>query len=117
MVILLGVVASLIGAAADAHPELRVTDPTAGGATPSSPKEIRLSFSEGVIPKFSGIELKDQTGKVIATPAAATDPKDKTQLLVPLREPLPPGTYDIDWHAVGADTHRVHGHFSFRVER
>jgi len=34
---------------------------------------------------------------------------------VPISTPLPPGAYDVDWHAVGADTHRVTGHFSFRV--
>jgi methionine-rich copper-binding protein CopC len=110
------VVAGLISAAADAHPELKAADPPVGGAVTASPKEIRMSFSEGVISKFSGIEIKDQTGKTIVTGAAATDRNDKTQLVVPLREALPPGTYSVDWHAVAADTHRLQGHFSFRVE-
>ena len=32
----------------------------------TSPKEVRLSFSEGVIAKLSGVELKDTAGKVIS---------------------------------------------------
>ena len=34
---------------------------------------------------------------------------------VPIAKPLSPGTYDVDWHAVSVDTHRVNGHFSFKV--
>jgi methionine-rich copper-binding protein CopC len=111
------VVASLIGTAANAHPELRTTDPPVGGAITGSPKEIRMSFTESVIPKFSGVEVRDQTGQLVVTAAATTDPNDKRQLVVPIQEPLRPGTYNVDWHAVSADTHRVQGHFSFRVER
>jgi len=110
------VAVGLISAAANAHPELKAAEPPVGGAVTTAPKEIRISFSEAVIPKFSGIELKDQAGRVIATAPARTDPNDKTRLVLPLREPLPPGTYSVDWHAVAADTHRVQGHFSFRVE-
>jgi methionine-rich copper-binding protein CopC len=111
------VVASLIGTAANAHPELRTTDPPVGAAIPGSPKEIRMSFTENVIPKFSGVEVRDQSGKLIVTATATADPNDKKQLVVPIQEPLPPGAYNVDWHAVSVDTHRVQGRFSFPVER
>ncbi len=109
--------ASLLGTAAYAHPELKVATPPVDGSAKSGVKEIRLSFSEGVILKFSGIELKDQNGKAIATDALATDPKDKKQLVLPLKAPLQAGTYTVDWHAVSEDTHRVKGHYSFKVEQ
>lgn len=116
MALLSFVVAGLLGTAAYAHPELKVSDPLAGSAIVDSPKSIRLSFTEAVIPKFSGIEIRDQTGRVIPTDAAVADPKDRTQLFVPVVGSLAPGTYDVVWHAVGADTHRVQGHFSFKVQ-
>ena len=96
------------------HPVLEASDP-GQGATVSSPKEIRLTFTENLIAKFSGLTIKDQSGRAIGTASPSVDANDKRQLIVPISTPLPPGAYDVDWHAVGADTHRVTGHFSFRV--
>jgi len=109
------IVASLFGGAAYAHPQLQSADPAAGAATTTSPKQIRITFNENVIPKMSGVEVKDQTGKVIATGKAATDPANKKLLVVPVNEQLPPGDYKVEWHAVSDDTHRVKGSFSFSV--
>ena len=96
------------------HPVLEASDP-GQGATVSSPKEVRLTFTENLIARFSGLTIKDQSGRAIGTASPSVDPNDKRQLIVPISTPLPPGAYDVDWHAVGADTHRVAGHFSFRV--
>jgi methionine-rich copper-binding protein CopC len=105
---------SLIASSAHAHPTLTSATPAAG-LTANSPTEIRLTFSEGVIPRFSGVTLKDQSGKTIATGPAATDPKDKKQLIVPLKAQLSAGSYTVDWHAVSEDTHPVKGQYSFKV--
>jgi copper resistance protein C len=110
------IVASLCGSAGHAHPELQSAEPAAGAAT-SSPKQVKITFNENVIPQFSGIEVKDQAGKVIATGKATTDPTNKKQLVVPLQEPLRPGDYKVEWHAVSDDTHRVKGSYSFSVAR
>jgi len=106
--------ASLLATSVEAHPTLKSSIPPAEG-TAAAPKEIRLNFSEGVIVKFSTVELKDQGGKKIATGKLATDPKDQKQLIVPLQEPLPAGTYTVTWNVVSVDTHRVNGTYSFKV--
>src|SRR6202022_2734075 len=106
---------SLFGSAAYAHPELQSAEPAAGAAMTTSPKQIRITFNENVIPKMSGVEVKDQTGKIIPTGKAATDPANKKLLIVPLTEQLPPGDYKVEWHAVSDDTHRVKGNYSFSV--
>jgi methionine-rich copper-binding protein CopC len=111
------IVASLSGNGALAHPVLQSAEPAAGAATTTSPKQIRITFNENVIPQMSGVEVKDQTGKIIATGKAATDPANKKLLVVPVNEQLPPGDYDVEWHAVSDDTHRVKGSFSFSVAR
>jgi copper resistance protein C len=108
------VVASIIGGMAHAHPALETAVP-GDGATVSSPKEIRLTFTENLIAKFSGLTVKDQSGQLVETAAPIVDPNNKSHLIVPIARPLPPGTYNVDWHAVAADTHRVTGHFSFKV--
>jgi|SRR6266436_9934500 len=110
--------ASLLSGAAYAHPELQSADPAPGAATATSPKQIRITFNENVITKLSGVEVvevKDQTGKIIATGKATTDPANKKLMVVPVSEQLPPGDYKVEWHAVSDDTHRVKGSFSFSV--
>lgn len=107
--------AGLITTSAMAHPKLMSVAPAADHSMSKSPTEIRLTFSEGVISKFSGLELKDEGGKTVATGRAALDPKDSKQLIVPLKAPLAAGGYTVNWHAVSEDTHRVHGQYSFKV--
>jgi copper resistance protein C len=106
---------SLSSTGALAHPELQSAEPAAGAAMPTSPKQIRITFNESVLPQFSGVEVKDQAGKVIATGKATTDPVNKKLLVVPIEESLPPGAYKVEWHAVSGDTHRVKGNYSFSV--
>jgi methionine-rich copper-binding protein CopC len=102
--------------AALAHPQLEASEPAAG-ATTSSPKQVKITFNEAVISKFSGIEIKDKTGRMIATGKSQTDPAHKKRLVVPVKEELAPGEYKVDWHAVSDDTHRVKGTYSFSVTR
>jgi methionine-rich copper-binding protein CopC len=109
------VAASVFGGAAYAHPLLQSAEPAVGAAVTTSPKQIRITFNENVIPQMSGVVMKDQAGKIIATGKAATDPANKKLLVVPVTEQLPPGDYNVEWHAVSDDTHRVKGNFSFSV--
>jgi methionine-rich copper-binding protein CopC len=74
-----------------------------------------LTFTEDLVAKFSGLTVKDQAGHPVETASPSVDPNHKRQLVVPIPSALPPGTYDVDWHAVSVDTHRVSGHFSFKV--
>jgi methionine-rich copper-binding protein CopC len=107
-------IAGFIGGLAHAHPSLETAVP-GQGATVSSPKEIRLTFTEDLVGKFSGLTVKDQNGQLIETASPSLDPNLRRLLIVPIPKALPPGTYDVDWHAVSVDTHRVSGHFSFKV--
>ena len=102
---------------ADAHPKLKSVSPAADVSSKISPNEIRLNFSEGVIAKFSGLELKDEAGKTITTGVPVNDTGNRSQLVVPLPSPLMAGRYTVTWHAVSEDTHRVKGEYSFEVAR
>src|SRR5258706_12809513 len=84
---------SRIPTSANAHPKLISASPAAEVSSKVAPTEIKLNFSEGVIARFSGIELKDEAGKTIPTGVPAPDPKDRTQLVVPLPVPLVAGDY------------------------
>jgi copper resistance protein C len=110
------VIAMLCSSVAHGHPQLQSSEPAAG-AVSTSPREIRIVFNETIIARFSGIDLKDQSGKVISTGKSEADPADKKILVVPVKEQLAPGDYKVEWHAVSEDTHRVKGSYSFTVNR
>ena len=104
------------GSAAHAHAGLKSATPAANGVVSPELKEMRLRFSEVVIPVFSGVDVTDAKGKAIQTGTPFNDAKYKNILVVPLKVALLPGKYQAVWHAVSADTHRVEGHYSFRVK-
>jgi len=108
--------ATMLATAVDAHPMLKAASPAAE-STVAAPMEIRLTFSEGVIAKFSRAEVKDQGGKKIAIGKVTTDPTDHKQLIVGLLLPLPEGSYTVNWNVVSVDTHRVTGAYTFKVGR
>ena len=113
--VLVAAVSSFVVQPALAHPKLTATVPAAD-AQAQPPQEIRLSFSEALVAKFSGLDLKDKEGKRIETGPAASDPKDRKQLIVPVKAVLAPGRYTVEWHAVSEDTHRVKGSYFFEVK-
>ena len=98
-----------------AHPKLDSADPAADVSVVASPKEIKLNFSEGIIAKFSGLELKDESGRAVTIGDPVVDPKDPKQLVVPVTTALAAGRYTVSWHAVSEDTHKVSGDYLFRV--
>ena len=70
---------SLLATSANAHPKLTSASPAADVSSKVSPTEIKLNFSEGVIAKFSGVEIKNESGKTIPTGVPVIDPKDQKQ--------------------------------------
>jgi hypothetical protein len=109
------VAVSMAASAALSHAFLNQAAPPVGGQVSASPKEIRLTFSEGIEPRFSGIDLATGDGRTIATGQATADPRDDKQLVL-IVPPLAPGRYRVRWHVVSVDTHRTEGEYSFVVE-
>jgi copper resistance protein C len=107
---------TMIGTAAFAHALLQKAVPAVGGTVSSSPTEIRLKFSEGVEPAFSGIALSTQSGAAAPLGKASVDPADNSTLIAPVRQPLKPGVYTVTWHAVSVDTHKTQGSFQFTIQ-
>jgi methionine-rich copper-binding protein CopC len=100
--------------AAFAHAQLEKATPAVGGAV-TSPAEIRLKFSEGVEPRFSGVALTAEGGAAVPLGKPSVDPADDSVLIVKVVKALPPGVYTVNWHAVSVDTHHTQGDFQFTV--
>jgi copper resistance protein C len=108
--------AALFASAADAHPQLKAAGPAPGSVVKASPKALRIQFNEGVVLGFSGIEVTNAAGEKQPVGEASLGPNDSKQLIVPLKAELAPGKYTVAWHAVGDDTHKVDGKYSFEVK-
>lgn len=110
-------VALIAGApSAQAHALLKSATPAVGSTVSASPKEIRINFSEGVEPRFSGLTLTTQSGASAPVGKSSVDPTDSSTLITPVPEALKPGVYTVTWHAVAIDTHKTQGSFQFTVQ-
>lgn len=104
-----------------AHPKLVSATPTPDAATAPTAR-VQLVFSERLVPQFSGAELvmTEMPGMkmhgAMKMPTKASVAEDGKTLVLTLAKPLPKGGYRVDWHAVSADTHRVQGNYSFKVQ-
>ena|ERR1700722_5788147 len=100
--------------AAFAHAQLEKATPPVGG-TVASASEIRLTFSEGVEPKFTKVSVTGSSGAV-SLGAAKTEAGNQAVLVVPISQPLTAGAYTVHWQAVSVDTHHTQGTFAFTVK-
>lgn len=118
---IIGASFAFLASAAVAHPKL-VSSTPADNAEVAAPAKIELHFSETLMPQFSGANLlmtgmpgmADHAPMKVETKVSRGE-DDKTMVITPV-QPLPAGTYRVDWRAVSADTHNVKGAFSFQVK-
>lgn len=114
--------ATVLPGVALAHPKLLSATPAAN-ATVAKPSKLALTFSEKLLAPMSSIELvmTGMPGMANHAPMpikgfkTAVEGDGKT-LAVTLPRALPAGSYDLTWHVVAADQHKVDGQYSFTVK-
>ena len=97
-----------------AHAFLERAVPPVGSELAASPPELVLTFTEGVEPLFSSIELRDAAGATVTISKPHTRPGNDRQLVIELPS-LHEGKYTVIWHATSVDTHKTEGNFRFSV--
>jgi hypothetical protein len=103
-----------VAPAALAHPHVVRATPAAGGTVTAAPSEVTIRFNEKLEPAFSSVVVRDAEGKQVDKGDGALDKKDH-QLMRASLQSLTPGVYKVEWRAVGTDTHKVNGDFTFTV--
>jgi methionine-rich copper-binding protein CopC len=96
----------------DAHAFLDHAEPKVGSTVRSPPAAVTLTFTEGVEPAFSRIDVADGQGKALAI--GALEHPDAPTLRVSLPA-LAGGRYQVRWKVVSEDTHETQGSFEFSV--
>jgi copper transport protein len=112
----LAIGAVVVGAApALAHAQLTSTEPVAATSLANSPDRVVLHFGESVeIPLGSIRVFTSPTGKQVETGAATHIDGQGSAVGVKLPK-LDRGGYVVTWRVTSADSHPVHGAFTFRV--
>lgn len=99
-----------------AHAHLQQQTPAANAEVSAAPQALTLTFSEGIEANFSGVTLTGPDQQPVATGKAARSESNKTQLVVPLTQPLTSGLYTVKWHVVSVDGHKTKGQYQFSVK-
>ena len=98
-----------------AHAFLDHAVPGVGATVSGSPSELRLTFTQALVPAFASVQITTAGGAPVAAGKATPDPADPMTLHVRLSQPLKPGVYKVTWHVVSVDTHRTNGSYTFTV--
>jgi methionine-rich copper-binding protein CopC len=101
--------------AAEAHAFLDHAVPAVGATVTGSPVEIELSFTQNIVPAFSGAEIAPAEGGAVSAGKPAVDPGSPNAFRLRLAHALKPGVYIVNWHVVSVDTHRSSGSYRFTV--
>jgi copper transport protein len=111
---LVAVAVGLMATPAFAHAQLLSTEPVGGGTAGEAPKRVVLHFSEPVEISLGSIRVFDGDANRVATQPAAHPGGDARSVTVGLPA-LERGGYVVTWRVISADSHPVHGAFTFRV--
>jgi copper transport protein len=115
VVALAAVVAALaLPAAAWAHAALLRTVPSPSGTVNTPPKQVSLTYSEAVEPRFAIVSVTDVNAKRVTAGSPHRSPTDPDTLVVPLKK-VGQGWYLVYWRVISVDGHPVRGAFTFAV--
>ena len=97
------------------HLALLRSSPVADAVLQSSPREVRLVFSEAPQIASSSIRLTRGEETLVPSTEAAPDSTDAKQLVIRPTRALASGSYMVHWRVMSRDGHTVRGTYGFRV--
>jgi copper transport protein len=102
-------------ASAFAHAALLRTNPSASVTVNKPPKQIEMTFSEAVEPRFATVSVTDPDANQETSGRPARSESNPDTLITPLKPNLPQGWYLVYWRVISADGHPVKGAFTFAI--
>ena len=106
--------ALVLPAAASAHAVLLRTVPQASGTVNTAPREVALTFSEAVEPRFAIVSVTDAAANRETAGAPRRSSADPDTIVIPLKR-IAEGWYLVYWRVISVDGHPVRGAFVFAV--
>jgi hypothetical protein len=105
----------LIAGQADAHAHLKSAVPAPDSVVKPAPTELDLTFTEGLILKFSNVTVTGPRRAAVKIGEPMLMDDDMT-LMVPFADALAAGHYKVEWRALSTDGHKSKGEFGFTVQ-
>lgn len=102
------------GPAALAHATLVSTSPAEDAIVPHAPTRVTATFDEPVGVSSDSLQVFAPNGSRADT-GGTTHGSTSAQIAVALKPGLGHGTYTVGWHVISADSHPVHGAFTFSI--
>jgi copper transport protein len=99
---------------AEAHAVLQSSEPARGATLAQPPKQIVLHFSEPVEVSFGSVQVFDSAGDRVDAGRPGHLAGDSSSVRLPVPR-LSRDAYVVTWRVISADSHPVHGAFTFRV--
>ena len=110
-----GLASLMVVGTAQAHPRVVSSTPAPNSSVPK-PSRLTIRFSERLIGPLTGATLMTvRAGHTINVPTTSAIDASGKMLIVKTPRPLVAGRYQLNWHAVSVDTHRVQGSLAFRA--
>ncbi len=107
-----GVSSACRGAGGVGTRDPRLQPPANGVVVQRSPSQVVLHFSEAVETAFGSVRVYDANAKRVDSGGTLRPAADEVAVTV---GKLRRGTYTVAWRVISADTHPVHGAFTFSV--
>ncbi|MEX0729597.1 MAG: copper resistance protein CopC [Aquisalimonadaceae bacterium] len=106
-----------------AHASVTASDPADGATVRAAPRQLELSFSEPIEPRFSLFSLYALGADRAAEPESGTEiplgavraADGNQRVQVSLAEPLASGWYALLWEILAVDGHTMRGVLRFQV--
>lgn len=104
-------------AGALAHAYVVTTSPAIDATVDASPDRVIVAFDEPItLESREPLVVRDAAGTIDPCDGKAyVNPEDVRQVVCRLAHPLPAGSVHVTWRVTSADTHVVHGEFSFGI--
>lgn len=113
IVLTAGLIFLVLTGTASAHAYAIATRPAISGVAKSSPKTVSITYDEAVT--VPSLAVYDSAGKRVSEPSVGHPAPARID--VAIAGTLADGTYTVAWRVTSADTHVVHGVFTFSVGR
>jgi copper transport protein len=114
LIALVAAAALALPAAAWAHAALLRTVPQASGTVNTPPRQVSLTYSEAVEPRFAIVSVTDAAGHQQTSGPPRRSPSNVDTLLVPVKRGAQ-GWYLVYWRVISVDGHPVRGAFTYAV--
>lgn len=99
-----------------AHSNLERTVPQPDAVLTSPLSQVELWFEDPVVIHSESLKVLSETGDMVNSGKAESEPENQRHLMVPLRTDLNEGVYKVKYNVIALDGYVITGEYSFEIQ-